>query len=110
MKKNNNLSKDGGGAGGPSDARPSSERPKDPHQRGGWVRGHQKDGGGYAKEMPKCITGKDIVLHLHIYTVLHTVYEVFVVLKNCTMTSVPCVIAQLEILFAIVIKMISKIR
>lgn len=28
-----------------------------PHQTG-WVRGYHKDGGGYAKEMPKLITGK----------------------------------------------------
>ncbi|TKS81636.1 Ribonucleases P/MRP protein subunit POP1 [Collichthys lucidus] len=35
---------------------PNPERTKNPHQRGGWVRGHQKDGGGYTKEMPKHIT------------------------------------------------------
>ncbi|XP_070691359.1 ribonucleases P/MRP protein subunit POP1 [Pempheris klunzingeri] len=35
---------------------PSTERSKNPQQRGRWVRGHQRDGGGYAKEMPKCIT------------------------------------------------------
>ncbi|XP_035528220.1 ribonucleases P/MRP protein subunit POP1 isoform X1 [Morone saxatilis] len=46
----------GGRDDGPSDVRPSTERPKNPHQRAGWVRGHQKDGGGYAKEMPKLIT------------------------------------------------------
>ncbi|XP_054476838.1 ribonucleases P/MRP protein subunit POP1 [Anoplopoma fimbria] len=52
----------GGGAGGeaggagPSGFYPNTERPKNPHQRGGWVRGHQRDGGGYAKEMPKYIT------------------------------------------------------
>ncbi|XP_029306579.1 ribonucleases P/MRP protein subunit POP1 [Cottoperca gobio] len=47
-----------GGVGdeGPSNVPPTTERPKNPHQRGGWVRGHQKDGGGYAKEMPKYIT------------------------------------------------------
>ncbi|CAJ1061439.1 ribonucleases P/MRP protein subunit POP1 isoform X3 [Xyrichtys novacula] len=32
------------------------ERPKTPHQSAGWSRGHQRDGGSYAKEMPKCIT------------------------------------------------------
>ncbi|XP_074510658.1 ribonucleases P/MRP protein subunit POP1 [Sebastes fasciatus] len=42
---------------GPSDVHPSTGRPKNPQQRGGWVRGHQRDGGGYAKEMPKYITG-----------------------------------------------------
>ncbi|XP_032373912.1 ribonucleases P/MRP protein subunit POP1 isoform X1 [Etheostoma spectabile] len=41
---------------GPSTVHPFTARPKNPHQRGGWVRGHQKDGGGYAKEMPKYIT------------------------------------------------------
>ncbi|XP_031178566.1 ribonucleases P/MRP protein subunit POP1 isoform X2 [Sander lucioperca] len=41
---------------GPSDVHPFTARPKNPHQRGGWVRGHQKDGGGYAKEMSKYIT------------------------------------------------------
>ncbi|XP_038568148.1 ribonucleases P/MRP protein subunit POP1 [Micropterus salmoides] len=46
----------GGGDDGPSDIRPSTERPKSPYQKGGWVSGHQKDGGGYAKEMPKYIT------------------------------------------------------
>uniref|UniRef100_A0A7N8YC96 POP1 homolog, ribonuclease P/MRP subunit n=1 Tax=Mastacembelus armatus TaxID=205130 RepID=A0A7N8YC96_9TELE len=35
---------------------PSAGRPKAPHQRGGWVRGHQKDGGGYTKDMPKYIS------------------------------------------------------
>ncbi|XP_073341197.1 ribonucleases P/MRP protein subunit POP1 [Pagrus major] len=40
----------GGGDG------PSTEKPKNPHQRSGWVRGHQRDGGGYVKEMPKYIT------------------------------------------------------
>lgn len=54
---NNDLPK-----GGVGDAGPSTGKPKNPHQQGGWVRGHQKDGGGYAKEMPKYITGKDIVL------------------------------------------------
>ncbi|KAM9353021.1 ribonucleases P/MRP protein subunit POP1 [Symphorus nematophorus] len=45
-----------GGADTPSDVPPSTERPKNAQQRSGWVRGHQKDGGGYAKEMPKYIT------------------------------------------------------
>ncbi|XP_071390459.1 ribonucleases P/MRP protein subunit POP1 [Centroberyx affinis] len=35
---------------------PSAPRQRNPHHQGGWVRGHQKDGGGYAKEMPKHIT------------------------------------------------------
>lgn len=61
---NNDLPKGGVGDGGagPSGIPPSTEKPKNPHQRGGWVRGHQKDGGGYVKEMPKYITGKDIFL------------------------------------------------
>lgn len=41
-----------------SDIHPSTGKRKTPHHRGGWVRGHQKDGGGYASEMPKYITGK----------------------------------------------------
>ncbi|XP_037309775.2 ribonucleases P/MRP protein subunit POP1 isoform X1 [Pungitius pungitius] len=40
----------------PSSVHPNIERPKNPHPRGGWVRGHQRDGGGYTKEMPKYIT------------------------------------------------------
>ncbi|XP_038147770.1 ribonucleases P/MRP protein subunit POP1 [Cyprinodon tularosa] len=43
--------------GGQSDALPSSKRQRTPSDRSGWVRGHQKDGGGYAREMPKYITG-----------------------------------------------------
>ncbi|XP_042279648.1 ribonucleases P/MRP protein subunit POP1 [Thunnus maccoyii] len=43
------------GGDGQSD-HPSTERPKSSHHQGGWVRGHHKDGGGYAKEMPKYIT------------------------------------------------------
>ncbi|XP_070768153.1 ribonucleases P/MRP protein subunit POP1 [Enoplosus armatus] len=43
------------GDDGPSDVRPS-ENPKKPHQQGGWVSGHQKDGGSYAKDMPKYIS------------------------------------------------------
>uniref|UniRef100_H3D6Z6 POP1 homolog, ribonuclease P/MRP subunit n=1 Tax=Tetraodon nigroviridis TaxID=99883 RepID=H3D6Z6_TETNG len=39
-----------------SDVHTSAENPKAPHRPGGWVRGHHKDGGGYAREMPKCIT------------------------------------------------------
>ncbi|XP_042346265.1 ribonucleases P/MRP protein subunit POP1 isoform X2 [Plectropomus leopardus] len=46
----------GGGSDGPSDVHPNTSRSKKPYQRGGWVRGHQKDGGGYIKEMPKYIT------------------------------------------------------
>ncbi|KAM4735198.1 ribonucleases P/MRP protein subunit POP1 [Anableps anableps] len=42
--------------GGRSDVRSSSKRPRTPPNRSGWVRGHQKDGGGYASEMPKYIT------------------------------------------------------
>ncbi|KAF1387404.1 hypothetical protein PFLUV_G00078340 [Perca fluviatilis] len=41
---------------GPSDVHPFTARPKNPHQRGGWVRGHHKDGGGYTKEMSKYLT------------------------------------------------------
>lgn len=43
---------------------PSAEHAKTPQQPGGWVRGHQKYGGGYNREMPRCITGKAIVLEL----------------------------------------------
>ncbi|XP_041843541.1 ribonucleases P/MRP protein subunit POP1 isoform X2 [Melanotaenia boesemani] len=43
-------------AGGPSHVHPSSEKNKKPPHKGGWVRGHHKDGGGYAKEMPSFIT------------------------------------------------------
>ncbi|XP_047217407.1 ribonucleases P/MRP protein subunit POP1 isoform X2 [Girardinichthys multiradiatus] len=52
----------GGGAdhpvtgGGQSNVRPFSKRQRAPPNRSGWVRGHQKDGGGYAREMPKYIT------------------------------------------------------
>lgn len=60
--QNNHLSKGGVGDAGPSDVHPSTGKPKTPHQRGGWVRGHQRDGGGYAKEMHKYITGKDMLL------------------------------------------------
>uniref|UniRef100_A0AAQ5WYS7 Uncharacterized protein n=1 Tax=Amphiprion ocellaris TaxID=80972 RepID=A0AAQ5WYS7_AMPOC len=42
--------------GGPSDGQTSAERQKKPPHRSGWVRGHHKDGGGYAKDMPKYIT------------------------------------------------------
>ncbi|KAM3615196.1 uncharacterized protein V6R79_024716 [Siganus canaliculatus] len=35
---------------------PSTEKPKNPPEPGGWVRGHQRDLGDYAKEMPKFIT------------------------------------------------------
>ncbi|XP_040900792.1 ribonucleases P/MRP protein subunit POP1 [Toxotes jaculatrix] len=45
----------GGGGDGPSGIHPSTERSKSPHCIG-WVRGHRKDGGSYAKEMPKYIT------------------------------------------------------
>ncbi|XP_068179924.1 ribonucleases P/MRP protein subunit POP1 isoform X2 [Antennarius striatus] len=45
----------GGQDEGPSDVHSSTTRSKNPHQRG-WIRGHQRDGGGYAKEMPTCIT------------------------------------------------------
>lgn len=41
------------------DAGPSSSgKQKKQHLRGDWVRGHQKDGGIYAREMPQRITGK----------------------------------------------------
>ncbi|XP_034384970.1 ribonucleases P/MRP protein subunit POP1 isoform X2 [Cyclopterus lumpus] len=46
----------GGGDGGPSGVHLNTERSKSPHPKGGWVRGHQRDGGDYAKEMPKHIT------------------------------------------------------
>ncbi|XP_063735349.1 ribonucleases P/MRP protein subunit POP1 isoform X3 [Eleginops maclovinus] len=46
----------GGGDEGPSSIHPSTKRPTNTNQRGGWVRGHQKDGGGYSREMPKYIT------------------------------------------------------
>lgn len=48
----------GGGGGGSSQSgvHPNTERSRNPHPRGGWVRGHQRDGVGYAKEMPKYIT------------------------------------------------------
>ncbi|XP_028281563.1 ribonucleases P/MRP protein subunit POP1 [Parambassis ranga] len=42
--------------GRPSDVQHSTPTQKKPPHRGGWVRGHPKDGGGYAKEMPKYIT------------------------------------------------------
>ncbi|KAM4581467.1 ribonucleases P/MRP protein subunit POP1 [Odontesthes bonariensis] len=41
--------------GDSSDVHHSSERQMKPPHRSGWVRGHHKDGGGYAKEMPKYI-------------------------------------------------------
>ena len=56
------LPKGADGGDGPSDIHPSTEKLKSAHQRSGWLRGHQRDGGGYAKEMPKYITGKDTVL------------------------------------------------
>ncbi|XP_056290112.1 ribonucleases P/MRP protein subunit POP1 isoform X2 [Pseudoliparis swirei] len=46
----------GGGRSGPFGVHPNTERSKSPQPRGGWVRGHHKDGGGYAKEMPNQIT------------------------------------------------------
>lgn len=49
------------GDAGLSDMHTSAENPKTAHRSGGWVRGHQKDGGGYTREMPKCITGNGIV-------------------------------------------------
>lgn len=59
-----------GGDAGPSDTSaehaksPSAEHAKTPQQPGGWVRGHQKSGGGYTREMPRSITGKAIVQEL----------------------------------------------
>ncbi|KAM8870563.1 ribonucleases P/MRP protein subunit POP1 [Spinachia spinachia] len=47
---------DAGGSADPSGVHPSIQRPKTTHPWGGWVRGHQRDGGGYTKEMPKYIT------------------------------------------------------
>lgn len=44
-----------GGGGGPS-YMPPKEGSKPPQQQRGWVRGHKKGGGGYAKEMPKYIS------------------------------------------------------
>lgn len=73
---NGDLSKgEAGEAGeaGPSFIHPSAEKPKNPGQRGGWVRGYQKDGGGYAKEMPKYITGKDIAPPYRLFYCLYTV-------------------------------------
>ena len=67
--KNKKNSK-GKGGDGQSDARTSTERSKSSHHKGGWVRGHHKDGGGYAKEMPKYITGKDIGLLLQMHTAI----------------------------------------
>ena len=61
--------------GGAGDDGPSTGKPKNTHQRSGWVRGHQKDGGGYVKEMPKYITGKDVVLPLLSNSVLGTVCD-----------------------------------
>lgn len=49
------------GDAGLSDMHTSAENPKTPHRSGGWVRGHQKDGGDYTREMPKFITGNGIV-------------------------------------------------
>ncbi|XP_061804782.2 ribonucleases P/MRP protein subunit POP1 [Nerophis lumbriciformis] len=46
----------GGDGDGPSGQDPSSDRKKSNRQKGGWVRGHQKDGGGYADKMPLHIT------------------------------------------------------
>uniref|UniRef100_A0A672YI14 POP1 homolog, ribonuclease P/MRP subunit n=1 Tax=Sphaeramia orbicularis TaxID=375764 RepID=A0A672YI14_9TELE len=40
----------------PKGGDPSTNRPKRSHHQPGWVRGHQKDGGDYSKEMPKYIT------------------------------------------------------
>ncbi|XP_060905712.1 ribonucleases P/MRP protein subunit POP1 [Labrus mixtus] len=42
---------------GPSGIARSTKRPNNPQQQSGWACGHQKDGGGYAKDMPKAITG-----------------------------------------------------
>ncbi|XP_029359366.1 ribonucleases P/MRP protein subunit POP1 [Echeneis naucrates] len=50
------LASGGGVADGPSDSHPATERLKSSHYRSGWVRGHQRDGGNYAKELPKCIS------------------------------------------------------
>ncbi|KAM9310736.1 ribonucleases P/MRP protein subunit POP1 isoform 2-T2 [Pholidichthys leucotaenia] len=41
--------------GGPSDFRPSSEKLRKPSHECGWVRGHQRGGECYSKEMPKFI-------------------------------------------------------
>ncbi|XP_062255136.1 ribonucleases P/MRP protein subunit POP1 [Platichthys flesus] len=48
-----------GATGGddPSDVKLPVERQKNRHQRDGWVRGHQKDGAVYAKDMSKYISG-----------------------------------------------------
>ncbi|KAM4633237.1 ribonucleases P/MRP protein subunit POP1 [Polymixia lowei] len=43
---------------GPSDCGTSTPKQVGPNHQGGWVRGHQKDGGGYADEMPLYITAK----------------------------------------------------
>ncbi|XP_058504584.1 ribonucleases P/MRP protein subunit POP1 [Solea solea] len=47
----------GSGSNAPSDIQQTTERQTKPQQRGGWVRGHQKDRGSYAKEIPKHISG-----------------------------------------------------
>lgn len=52
----------GGGRVGPSDTHQATEKGKSTCPPGGWVRGHQKGGGSYTKEMPQNITGKDIPL------------------------------------------------
>ncbi|XP_076004688.1 ribonucleases P/MRP protein subunit POP1 [Genypterus blacodes] len=42
--------------GGRGNDGPSTPRQKSPQRQGEWVRGYQRDGGGYAKEIPKQIT------------------------------------------------------
>ncbi|XP_061571759.1 ribonucleases P/MRP protein subunit POP1 [Cololabis saira] len=48
------VNEGGSSRNGGSSAHP--ERLNKPPHRGGWVRGHHNDGGGYAREMPKQIT------------------------------------------------------
>ena len=42
--------------------------PGGPSDRGGWVRGHQKDGGHYEEELPKFITGTHARTHTALVT------------------------------------------
>ena len=44
--------------------------PGGPSDRGGWVRGHQKDGGAYEEELPKFITGTHTHTHTHTHTAI----------------------------------------
>ncbi|KAM3873489.1 ribonucleases P/MRP protein subunit POP1 [Diretmus argenteus] len=52
-----NSSQNGGGATLGSGDGPSTPRQRGSYRQGQWVRGHQRDGGQYANEIPKYITG-----------------------------------------------------